>query len=206
MDISALSSLQLDALREAGNIGAGHAATALSKLLRQRIHMEVPRASIMPLTQVSTLLGGSDTLVWAIYVRIEGRVNGHMLFLLPYDHATLLVDLIMGYPLGKTLEIDDMGASILGEVGNVLTASYLMALGGLTKVDMQVSVPHLASDLLGAVLDSVLAELAVASDQVLALETVFSAENGGPLKGYLIMLPTPDSLEVLLQGMGMIGR
>lgn len=206
MDITALSTLQLDALREAGNIGAGHAATALSKLLRQRILMAVPKASVLPLSDVNVMVGGPDTLVWAIYLQIEGQVNGHMLFLLPYDHATLLVDLVMGYPLGKTPEIDEMGTSILGEVGNVLTASYLVALGGLTKLDMQVSVPHLASDMVGAVLDAVVAELAVASDRVLALETEFSAENGGPLKGFMFMLPTPDSLETLLQGMGMMGR
>lgn len=206
MDITALSSLQLDALREAGNIGAGHAATALSKLLRQRILMAVPKASVIPLAQVDAMLGGPDTLVWAIYLRIEGEVTGHMLFLLPYDHASLLVDLVMGYPLGKTPEIDEMGTSILEEVGNVLTASYLSALGELTKLEMQVSVPHLASDMVGALLDAVVAELAVASDQVLALETEFSAEHGGALKGFMFMLPTPDSLSVLLQGLGMMGR
>lgn len=206
MDITALSTLQLDALREAGNIGAGHAATALSKLLRQRILMAVPKASVMPLSHVNAMVGGPDTLVWAIYLQIKGQVTGHMLFLLPYDHATYLVDLVMGLPLGKTPEIDEMGTSILGEVGNVLTASYLMALGGLTKLEMQVSVPHLASDMAGAVLDAVVAELAVASDRVLALETEFSAENGGPLKGFMFMLPTPESLSVLLEAMGMTGR
>ncbi|MNT88771.1 hypothetical protein D3C72_2293830 [compost metagenome] len=50
------------------------------------------------------------------------------------------------------------------------------------------------------------AEIAVASDRVLALETEFAAENGGPLKGYMFMLPTTDSLSTLLQGMGMMGR
>lgn len=206
MDITALSTLQLDALREAGNIGAGHAATALSKLLRQRILMSVPKASVMPLAEVNVMVGGPDTVVWAIYLGIEGQVNGHMLFLLPYQHATLLVDLVMGYPLGKTPEIDEMGTSILGEVGNVLTASYLVALSGLTKLDMQVSVPQLAMDMVGAVLDSVVAELAVASDRVLALETVFSAEDGGPLKGFMFMLPTPDSLDTLLRALGMMNR
>lgn len=206
MDITALSSLQLDALSEAGNIGAGHAATALSKMLRQRIFMALPRASVMPLAQVNMMLGGPDTLVWAIYLRIEGQIDGHMLFVLPYDHATLMVDLVMGYPLGKTTDIDEMGTSILGEVGNVLTASYLVALGELTKLDMHVTVPQLASDMAGAVIDAVIAEVALESDQVLALETQFSTETGGQLKGFLFMLPTVESLSTLLQGMGMLGR
>jgi chemotaxis protein CheC len=206
MDITTLSSLQLDALREAGNIGAGHAATALSKLLRQRIAMAVPRASVMPLSQVDVMIGGPDTPVWAIYLRIEGQLSGHMLFMLPYEHATHLVDMVMGRPLGQTPEIDEMGTSILGEVGNVLTSNYLVALGNLTKLEMRVSIPHLAADMAGAVLDAVIAELAVASDRVVALETELSAENGSPLKGYMFMLPKPESLEALLGSMGMMGR
>lgn len=206
MDIKTLSSLQLDALREAGNIGAGHAATALSKLLRQRIVMAVPRASVMPLSHVDVMIGGSETPVWAIYLRIEGQLNGHMLFMLPYEHATHMVDMVMGKALGTTPEIDEMGTSILGEVGNVLTSTYLVALGNLTKLEMRVSIPHLAADMAGAILDAVISELAVASDRVVALETELAADSGSPLKGYMFMLPTPESLAVLLGSMGMMGR
>ncbi|NLA91566.1 MAG: chemotaxis protein CheC, partial [Synergistaceae bacterium] len=44
MDPSSLSNLQLDALRELGNIGAGNAATALSAMLSSFVDMDVPKA------------------------------------------------------------------------------------------------------------------------------------------------------------------
>ena len=42
MDYSSLSMVQLDALKEVSNIGAGNAATALSMLLNKKVDMTVP--------------------------------------------------------------------------------------------------------------------------------------------------------------------
>ena len=38
-----ITSLHLDVLKEIGNIGAAHAATALSDLLNKKIDMRVPK-------------------------------------------------------------------------------------------------------------------------------------------------------------------
>ena len=45
-DIASLSPVQMDALREIGNVGAGNSATALSQIINRRIDMDVPRVSI----------------------------------------------------------------------------------------------------------------------------------------------------------------
>ena len=44
-DILKLTAMQLDALREIGNVGAGNAATALSQILNRKIGMTVPTVS-----------------------------------------------------------------------------------------------------------------------------------------------------------------
>lgn len=41
--------IEMDVLKEIGNIGAGHAATALSTLLNRPIDMGSPRFSVSPL-------------------------------------------------------------------------------------------------------------------------------------------------------------
>ena len=41
-DLRSLKALQLDALREVANIGAGHAATALSQMIGETIMISVP--------------------------------------------------------------------------------------------------------------------------------------------------------------------
>jgi len=47
-DVRALKELQLDALREVANIGAGHAATALSQLTGRTVMIGVPEVNVRP--------------------------------------------------------------------------------------------------------------------------------------------------------------
>ena len=51
-DVRDLKELQLDALKEVANIGAGHAATALSQLTDRRIMISVPEIAITRLEDV----------------------------------------------------------------------------------------------------------------------------------------------------------
>ena len=51
-DIRSLKAIQLDALREVANIGAGHAATALSTMTGGTIMISVPTINIARLEDV----------------------------------------------------------------------------------------------------------------------------------------------------------
>ncbi|NLX01434.1 MAG: CheY-P-specific phosphatase CheC, partial [Syntrophomonadaceae bacterium] len=62
-EFTKLSGLQLDALKEIGNIGAGNAATALAQMVQAKIDMTVPQVSILPFADVPDLLGGADAHV-----------------------------------------------------------------------------------------------------------------------------------------------
>ena len=50
MDHGNLSNIQLDALKEVSNIGAGNAATALSMMLGKKIDMTVPSVNMIKLS------------------------------------------------------------------------------------------------------------------------------------------------------------
>ena len=56
---------QLDALKEVENIGAGHAATALSQMTNRRIMISVPKISVTRLEDVAELLGDPREVVAA---------------------------------------------------------------------------------------------------------------------------------------------
>ncbi|HWR57022.1 MAG TPA: chemotaxis protein CheC, partial [Negativicutes bacterium] len=56
-EFTQLNALQLDALREIGNVGAGNAATALSQLINKKINMSVPKVSVAPIGDVPDLVG-----------------------------------------------------------------------------------------------------------------------------------------------------
>ncbi|GIM47822.1 hypothetical protein DNHGIG_33710 [Collibacillus ludicampi] len=75
-----LNEFHLDVLREIGNIGAGHAATALSTLLQQEIQMKVPCVRIASFDEIADILGGAEQIVIGVFLRTVGEIPGNIFF------------------------------------------------------------------------------------------------------------------------------
>ncbi len=86
-DVRALKELQLDALREVANIGAGHAATALSQMTNHTIMIAVPEVNIRPLEEVTDMVGRPDEVVAAVLMHMMGDLTGRTLVLFPEKSA-----------------------------------------------------------------------------------------------------------------------
>jgi chemotaxis protein CheC len=195
-----LTALQIDALREAGNIGAGNAAMALSSMVNRKIMVEVPQALIMPLPSVPELAGGPERVVAGVYLRVTGEAAGSMLLLLPEASARLLVGMILPGEEDEPV-LTEMARSALQEIGTIITGSYLTALGTLTGMVMKPSVPAFALDMAGAVVDLILVELAAWEDEVLVIETAFEL-GGQASRGHIIFFPDAGSLDGMLARLG----
>ena len=196
-----ITQFQLDALREIGNIGSGHAATALSTLLQRRIDMSVPEVWAVPFEQVSDIVGQLDTPQATIYVKVEGEAPGKAVFFFPVDSAEIVVQALFGTNEPQDLYADEMAQSALREVGNILVSSFLMALSQFSGIPLQPSVPALAVDMIGASLDAIFLEEGTLEDTVLFIDTQLS---GIPkIEGQFIFLPDDGSLKKLLGAMGL---
>lgn len=200
-EVTKLSSLQLDALREIGNVGAGNAATALSQIINKKIDMTVPQVSILPLGEVPDVVGGPETMVAGVFLRVFGPAPSSILFLLPRESAMYLVDMLMGRDRGATQELDAMDESALLEIGNILAGAYLNALSYFTKFTLLPSIPALAMDMAGAILSVILIQLGALGDHALVIETEFSTEGDG-VKGHFFLIPDPGSLSTILAAIG----
>ena len=196
-----LSPIQLDALREIGNVGAGNSATALSQIINKRIDMNVPKVALVPIEAVPDLVGGPDTIVVGVFLRVYGRAPGNILFLLPQKSAFYLVDTLMGREHGTTKKLDFMDESALMEIGNILSGAYLNAFFNFTHISMLPSIPALAMDMAGAILNVILVQLGQMGDQALVIETEFLAEDDG-INGHFFLVPDPGSLAILIKGVG----
>jgi len=201
--ISGLNNFHLDVLREIGNIGAGNAATALAKLLDKRIEMKVPQVRIMKFSEVSDVLGGAETPVVGILLRIQGDISGSMMFILDEPSARLLVNILMGKPLEADLDFDEMSSSVLTEIGNILAGSYLSALSNMTNLRIMHDVPALAMDMAGAILSVPAIEFGKTSDTVLYIENVFTDGHDSVI-GDLFLVPDDLSYGKLLKALGVV--
>lgn len=203
MPFRELNNLQLDALKEISNIGMGHAATALSQMIGQKVYLRVPYVTITEISQVPDHLGGAEKLMVGITLQILGDARGSIMLLFPKESAHRLLCILLGRQ-DKALIMNEVNVSALKEVGNILASAYLSALGNLLAKTLIPSVPMLAYDMAGAVVDYVLIELSQSSDFALMVETDFSGDPGHDfaIKGHFFLLPDPMTLDIFLNAVG----
>jgi len=202
-DFSQLSGLQIDALREIGNIGAGNAATALAQMVQAKIDMTVPRVNILPFAEVPDLLGGADSHVVGIYFNVTGPAPNSILFILSAEKAGLLIDMLLLRSQGQTdiNELNELEMSAMMELGNILSATYLNAMSMFTQLKFTPSVPAMGIDMAGAILNAILAQFGEIADHVLLLETEFTKDED-EVVGHFFLLPEPGSLDTILKALG----
>lgn len=196
-----LNAVERDALREVANIGAGHAATALSQMTHRTIMINVPEVNIRRLEEVPDLLGPPDTVVAAIAMHMMGDLTGQTMVILPEPAARVLCDLLLRRAPGTTTDLSAaMEESSLKETGNILTSAYLTALSDFLGMMLVPSVPTLVNDFAGAVLSSATLAFGGPGDVVFCVDTAFRVE-GAPdlLHGEFVLLPDRVSLGALFE-------
>lgn len=196
-DVRNLSRAALDALREVANIGAGHAATALSQITGQQIMISVPQINVTAIEDVPNQIGAAEEPVAAVAIRIEGDLTGLTLLVFPQPIAYRIASLMMG---GRA--VAQMGAieeSALKEAGNILSAAYLNALAEFLGMRILNSPPQLAVDMSDAVLSSTYVETSAGASHVFCVESEFQLQDdAAPLRGFFLLLPDPPSLRAML--------
>lgn len=202
--IKNISEFQLDVLREISNIGAGNATTALSKLLNNPVDMHVSRVTPLHFNEILEYVGGADNVVAAVFLRIQGDISGSMFFVISTDVAKKLVENMLGAVEGG--EISEMGYSVLQEIGNILSGSYLTALSDFTGLDIQPSVPSLAIDMAGALLGDGLMELGLSGDYAILIDAAINIRDllvmDDDKGGHFFLLPDPESFEKIFTALG----
>lgn len=192
---------KMDVLKEVGNIGAGNAATALSRLLDKPIDMDVPKVEILPFEEVAKIVGGAEQIVVAIFLRVEGEAPGNLFFILKPDAAKSLLRRLKGIDVGQDESFNEMEISALSELGNILAGSYLSSLADFTKLSMSPTVPSLAIDMAGAILSYGLLQYGEMGDDALLIDTKF-LEGTEEVEGQFFLIPDPESFAIIFESLG----
>lgn len=201
MRMDTLTDMQVDALREVGSIGAGHAATALSQLVGHAIFIDVPTLDVVDIGDVPELFGGPEALVAGVHVRLLGDLGGSMLFMAERASALALVDLMRSRKVGTARTFGADEEALVSHVASILMSAYLAAIGRLADISLLPARASSALDMAGALMEAVTSSVALHADVALLLRTRFhDAETS--VDAYLFFLPDPDALEVLLGRLG----
>lgn len=195
-----LSEMQLDALGEIGNIGAGNAATALSQILNKKIDMMVPKVGIVPFQDIVEKFGSEDEIVVAVLLKVLGDAPGNILFIMDENKANKFSSAMLA---GFSDVSEEMKRSVFQEIGNILGNSYIGAISQLAGLTLISSVPAVAKDMLVAVLTTTFLDAEQYSDYVLSIDTNFIDEDDKESGGSIFYVPKPGSLDKILAKLGL---
>ena len=202
MDPRELGPRQLDGLREVANIGAGHAATALSTMVNDRVMVSVPEIQIVQLEQVPELLGAPDEIVSAVMMKLLGDVTGRTVQIFPGQTASRLVGaLIHKEGLVFPGDFGELEQSALKEVSNILVGAYINALSEFMGMMLIMSVPAFTIDTAAAVLTTSYLNFGSDDDYVFAINTHLIMGDGHELRTHFLLLPDDASLTAMLQAL-----
>ncbi|MGN0620024.1 MAG: chemotaxis protein CheC [Ruminiclostridium sp.] len=198
-----LNDMQLDVLKEIGNIGSGNATTALSSMIGKMVDIEVPRVQFLNFQDAIDAAGGAEKNIAGVLVRINGDIDGMILFLFEFA----LIDYILGNLFGKKIEnidqLDDIDRSALKEIGNIMASSYVNAIAQLAGMNIFVDIPELAVDMLGAIVSVPAIEVGEISDKLLFIDNNMIIDKVN-VTSKILLVPSVSSLGHIMTNLGVM--
>lgn len=193
--MTTFTTMQLDALRELANIGSGTAGTALSQMLGRSVDISVPNALVLPLAEAVEAVGAAEEEVTGVVIPLAGDMDAVVLLVFPVADAGTLAGMV-----GVEPGTED-AVSALGEIGNILSASYIGSLSAMTGLELDLTPPQTATDMLAAIVATVLASRAEATDTALILDSELRVE-GEQCSLSFLLLPEAGGVREILARMG----
>jgi chemotaxis protein CheC len=185
---------QQDALREVANIGGGHAASMLARLVGGLgVMTDVPRVSHVEVGQLALLVGGAGMRAVTIGFTFEGGLSGHLWWVLPVDDARRLGGRLLARPTANgRLSTEERGA--LAEAANIVASSCCTAIGTLLRQRVVPSTPHLQEGDVGMVLGAY-----PSTEPAVVLDAHFHSNDSPTFGGQLLLMFDAANVRTLLE-------
>ena len=196
-----LGAMEIDVLTEVGNIGSGNAVTAFSAMIGRAVDIQVPAVKLLDFQTAIDFAGGAEKLVAGILVQISGDIEGMMLFLLEQDMVDLIVSTFFGQDTVSLLGLTPDMVSALNETGNIMSGSYVNAIAELAQMKINVGVPMMCVDMVGAIMSVPVSIIGEMSDKLLFIDSPLIIDKT-EIKSKMMLLPTVNSLDTLLKKLG----
>jgi len=190
--------MELDALRELGNIGAGHAATSLSQLLNRTIEISVPKVYIVEITDTLKALNRKpDEVATTVVTGLNNidKVVGFLLFVFPNNVDKKIAEIMM--------VDEEMCDSALIEIGNILASSFCDALAEFFDIVLMPTPPNLVKDYILSVLDELVAQIATKSNYIIIFRTQLKDESD-VVELDIILVPNDALMNYIRKAISMI--
>jgi chemotaxis protein CheC len=194
-----LSEWERDALKEMANIGSGHAASAMSRLLDRNIIIHAPRILSGVLHCLASQLYETHAHVAAVLLNFSGDITGKALIAFRQKAVEKLLDMLLASNNSTDKAVYD---SLVKEIANILFCSYLNALGDLLNFTIIPSVPTMVAKLDYELPANTSLPWLNSDEMTFGIETeFFFTEENQLFKALLFIVPDAASVRSILQAL-----
>jgi chemotaxis protein CheC len=195
-EIKKLDEFQADALKEVGSIGMGNATMSLSAMLDRRIDLSLNSLRFLPLVHVPELVRNEDTVV-GIIQEMKGDIKGYILFMMSKESTNFLIKSMLGEE-SKGESFNEMEQSVLKELCNIMSGTYITAVSNFLGISILLSPPSQVYDMAEAIVNQVVGMMSMDAENALFLRTEFKVHSE-ILFGKMIIFTDASSLSNILE-------
>jgi len=188
----------LEKLKVIASEGINNAAHGFSGMIGHRIEVSNPVLSLVPLLTIPEIIGAPEDDAVGVYLRFEGDLAGQIMLIIPHQKALELVDLLMGLGQGTTGHLGSLERSALGELGNMCGTFFLNSIAKSAGVSLRPTPPAVMVDMVGAILDIVIATTGGVSEHVLLMHADFM-DGSRCVETNFWVIPDMKALQNLLE-------
>ena len=184
-----LDELQVDALKELGNVGASHASTALSNLVKTEIAIAVTYCHLDPFKELPLRFAKPGETIVTVSIDVNAQEGGQIFMVFSEAIATWLSDQVFGKEhTQRKLQEGDPDALV--EIGDICIREYLNPISRFLKMDLMPSPPNVMVEQVPV--GSLPQSLALLNaSNVAVIETEF-ADGMKSFNGFIMFLPKKD--------------
>lgn len=139
--MTTLSEIEIDALTEVFNVGAGRAALSLSEIVGEEVLLSVPSIEILKASQVNErVLTLKDNKFASVSQLFTGPFDAEAVLLFTENYALEIVRDMMG----SQMSIEDLAEfeqEAMCELGNIILNACLSAMADMLNISLNSSLP-----------------------------------------------------------------
>jgi chemotaxis protein CheC len=196
----------LEALEKMARSGAKNSSISLSKLINQEVAVQTLAVRAVPVEKIPEIIGSPEDIVTTVIMEVRGEVNGNIMLVYPQQSAINVADFLAHRDLGTTTQLSELDNSALKESGNIIAGAFLSAISNYLSINMVETIPDLATDMLKATIDYILARfIKKEASEAVAFEVDFEmgtdAKSADKIKAYFVLLLDVESASNVLESL-----
>jgi len=193
--VSSLSEIQIDALTEIFNIGAGRAASSLSEIVGDEVHLSVPCVQLYQSSEINAeTLSLNSPRLSAVKQSFSGPFDADAMLLFTEERAMEIVHDMMASQVGIE-DVAEYEQEAMCELGNIILNACLSSIADMLNLTLNSSLPVYSVGETNAVLRKIILETNQPLILILHIDLAIEKRH---LQGYLVFLLSSSSLQKFL--------